>query len=140
MELLTSPHPKFKSENHLDFVPFVYQLALLSMPVKDIAAKCRVHRQTLENYPPIMEAIREGHADHRATIELELFNDATAVPALFEVEERPAIRAARSAALKILKTAIDKRDDFTPQQEVERIKRLSDAELQEELKKFLEKK
>ncbi len=140
MDIRQKPHDKFRAPEWQDWTDYVYQLALRSLPVKDIAAKLGVHPQTLRNYEPIIAAIQEGHADHRLTIEAELFADATTNPFEFEPEERAAIRAARASALKILKQAIDKKDDFVPVQETERIRRLSDAELQEELRKHFEGK
>lgn len=139
-ELFNKPAGKFKGKDAVEWIPFVYQLALRSLPLRDIAAKLECHPNTVKDYPDLIAAINKGHADHRLTVEHELFSDATANPYDFDVEERSSVRVARSQAIKILKNSIEKKAEFFSPLDIERIKRLSDAELQEELKKHLEKK
>jgi hypothetical protein len=136
--MLQRPHDRLYGHNKMDFVPYVYELAKVArLPYKDIAAKCNCPIATLRDYPELCAAINEVHADHRIAIEGALFFDALADPLDFEGEDRAAVRAARASALRILKAAIDKRDDFIPPTEHERIKRLTDEELQAELKKHV---
>ena len=131
------PYPKFIKSQDKEWVELAYQLALRSLPLRDIAGKFRTGPSTIRDSAIVMEAIRAGHADHRLTVEAELFNDATANPALGEdAMERAAIRKARTDALKILKHSIDKKEEFIPPAEAEKLKRLSDAELEAELQKF----
>lgn len=138
IQLIPKPHEKFKGAEAQDWLDYVYELALRSLPIRDISAKLGVHPQTLRDYPDIIAMIAEGHADHRLQIDYELFADATANPFDFEAEERAEVRRARSDALKILKKSIEKKDEYVPPQETERIRRLTDAELQDELRKHLQ--
>jgi hypothetical protein len=133
----TLPYPKFSTKQSEAWVPLAYQLALRSLPIRDIAAKFRCHPQTIRDSDEIMEAIRAGHADHRLAIENALFQDAMLNPMSFEDPmERATIRTVRANALKILKNSIDKKEEFVPAAEQEKLRRLSDAELELELQKF----
>lgn len=137
-KIFKKPHIKFSASQAEDWVPYIYELALRSLPLRDIAAKIGVHPSTVRDTPCMNASVLNGHADHRLFVENALYNDAGADPDLgADAAERESIRRSRSAALKILKTSIEKKESFIPPQETERLKRLSDAELHDELKKAL---
>lgn len=136
-DLFPLPYPKFSPKQAEAWVPLAYQLALRSLPLRDIAAKFRCHPSTIRDSEEVMEAIKAGHADHRLAIENALFQDAMLNPMSFEDPmERATIRTVRSTALKILKNSIDKKEEFVPPAEQEKLRRLSDAELEKALLEF----
>lgn len=136
------PHEKFSNrQDPADWVGLIYNLALRALPLRDIAGKVRCHPETLRDSAVIMETIRAGHADHRLTIEAALFADATADAWRGEdPSERADIRKARTAALRMIKSTIDRKEEFVSPVEVEKIRRLSDEELDAELQKFVAQK
>ena len=132
------PSSRFSAATASQWVPLAYQMGLRNVPLKVLAYKLNCHINTVRDNLEVLEAYHEGIADHRLTVEDLLWTDATASPDFaVDAVEKAAIRVAKSAALKLLKSTLDRNEAFVAPQETERIRRLSDKELQEELKKHV---
>ena len=128
---LEKPTAKFMHSDAEQWVPFVYQLALRNLSIKHIAGACGCSHSSLQHNELIANTIREGWAEHRFGIENELWVMANTDPSLFEdKEDRISARIQKMEALKVLKKSADVQDTWVGPAEVEKIKRLTDTDLE----------
>jgi hypothetical protein len=126
--------------NANDYIDIVFQLASQNLPLKDIAYLCRCSLSTLKQLEPIIIAIRFGWAEYRLKVESELFAIAVADPnSISDVSERIAVRNSKIKALVEIKRFLEKRDEFLENDSGGEVKKLTDAELAQQLQKFVDK-
>lgn len=132
------PAKKLGADNFNDYIDVVFALANKNLPLKQISYLCRCSLTTLKSFEPIMTAIHFGWAEHRLAIESELYSLALARPEeIGDVVERVAVRNSKLKALTILKQAADKKDEFLESFDVAPVTKLSDEELDKQLKKYI---
>lgn len=136
--MIDYPAKKLGSDNINDYIDVVFALANKNLPLKEIAALCRCSPSTLKQSEPIMTAIRFGWAEHRLAIESELLGLALARPEeITDVSERIAVRNNKTKALVTIKQFLEKKDEFMESFEAPAASKLSDEELDKQLKKFI---
>lgn len=117
--------------------PQLERMSNLNLPIKTIADSFGCSYQRLSTDDDLMSIIRVGWSNYRERIEQELWNLATAEPQLFDDPvERSEVRKQKLVALKAIHVVLH-REPFIAPIEQERVRRLSDEELQEELKKHI---
>ena len=129
----------FAEEDEAEWGPIVLAAARKRMTVSAIAGKFGCAHSTLGNNERAMSLVRQGWAAHDEEILDLLLDQARDQPSLYEAEERAQIRALKSDAIKTIYKVLTRELPPTVQ-ETERVRRLSDAELKDELAKALDKR
>ena len=117
------------------WLPVVLELAKRSLPLKDISTLIGVGYSAFTKNEALTATARSGHALYRLTVEQGLYALATEdVAAGEDPIERSSIRTTKLKALQVMKNALDKKDEWVPEAEKERLRRLTDDELKAAIK------
>jgi hypothetical protein len=127
----------FREDERSTWEPRLIQLARLNLSNKVIADAFGCSYSTLTRNQELIVLINMGRAHYAERIQQELYNAAQEDPwAVEDKEERGQIRTNSLKALAILHKELN-RDPWVPPAEQEKLRRLSDEELQKELEKHL---
>lgn len=138
--MIEYPAKPLATANANDYIDIVFKLASQNLRLTEIAYLCRCSQSTLKQIPQILTAIRFGWAEHRLLIESELLAIATAnVDQISDTSERIAVRNSKIKALVEIKRFLEKRDEFLESDTEGAVKQLSDAELAQQLQKYVNK-
>jgi hypothetical protein len=128
----------FAPENRDNWAFKLKELAELNLPAKSIADAFGCSYQTLVNHEEAMDIVRRGWAAYRAGIEFELRALAyEKIPEDADPQVAAAIKASKVKAIALIHKVLHAAP-FVPPVEQERLRRLSDEELQTELKKHIQ--
>jgi len=117
------------------WLPVVLELAKRSLPIRNIATLVDLTYRDFKNSEVLNGAAITGHALYRLTVEQGLYALATEdVAAGEDPIERSSIRTTKLKALQVMKNALDKKDEWVPEAEKERLRRLTDDELKAAIK------
>lgn len=127
------PTAYFKEEEEHIWGPQLFALASKRMNTSNIAGKFGCSLHTIADQPRLMHYVRQGWSAHDEAVLDLILAQANADPSLYEdFAERAQVRNLKADAVKQLYKVLTR--DIPPTiQETERVRRLSDEELKQEL-------